>query len=71
MSINFRKSKKIGDFIRLNFSKSGVSATIGIPGLSINIGKNGMYLNCGLPGTGLSTRKKLKGKRNEAVQTAD
>ena len=64
--INFRKTQKVNDFVKLNYSKSGVSATIGIPGFSINIGKKGAFLNLGLPGTGISKRTKIKVKTNEA-----
>jgi len=58
--VNFRKTQKINEFIKLNFSKSGVSATVGIPGLSINLGQKGAFLNLGLPGTGITKRTKLK-----------
>lgn len=44
---------------RLNLSKSGMSATVGIKGLSLNVGQNGVYLNTGMPGTGIYDRTKL------------
>lgn len=48
----------------MNFSKSGVSATVGKNGASINISKNGVYGNvnpniAGVKGTGMSYRKKI------------
>lgn len=64
MGIRFSKSIKLGDYVRLNISKSGVSATIGKKGASINVGSKGSYLNLsptimGITGTGVSYRKKL------------
>lgn len=66
MGIRFAKSIKLGDFLKLNISKSGVSATIGKKGASINIGGKGTYLNLspsavGISGTGMSYRKKIGG----------
>lgn len=61
MAINFRKRKKILPGVYLNFSKTGVSTTIGPRGANVNFGKNGAYLNTGIPGTGLYSRKKLGG----------
>ena len=37
MGIRFAKSIKLGDYLKINFSKSGVSATIGKKGASINL----------------------------------
>ena len=48
----------------MNFSKTGVSTTIGPRGANVNFGKNGAYLNTGIPGTGLYSRKKLGGGNN-------
>ena len=66
MGIRFAKSIKIGNFLRLNFSKNGVSATVGKKGASVNIGGKGTYLNLspsavGINGTGLSYRQKITG----------
>lgn len=66
MGLRFRKSIKLGNLIKLNISKSGVSATVGKSGASLNIGKNGVYANvspsvAGIKGTGVSYRKKLVG----------
>lgn len=59
--VNFRKRVKIAPGVTLNFSKSGVSTTIGPRGANVNIGKRGAYLNTGIPGTGIYSRKKLYG----------
>ena len=64
MGIRFNKSIKIGKLLKINISKSGVSATLGKKGASVNIGSKGTYLNlsptiAGITGTGLSYRQKL------------
>ena len=52
--------------VTLNFSRSGISTTVGVPGASINLGKKGAYLNTGIPGTGLYDRKRLGGPKKKA-----
>lgn len=64
MGIRFAKSIKIGNYLRINFTKNGLSATIGKKGASVNIGTKGAYLNLspaavGVNGTGLSYRQKI------------
>ena len=66
MGIRFAKSIKINNFLKLNFSKNGLSATVGKKGASVNIGGRGTYLNLspnalGISGTGLSYRQKIAG----------
>lgn len=71
--MRFQKSIQICKGVRLNVSKSGVSATIGVKGLSLNLGKRGAFLNTGIPGTGLSDRRRLFGgaKREGAPDARD
>ena len=57
MAFRFRKSVKIAPGIRLNFSKSGVSTSIGRRGATVNISKRGTRITAGLPGTGISASK--------------
>lgn len=59
MAWRFRKRAKIFPGVYLNFSKSGISTTIGPRGASINIGSDGAYLNTGIPGTGFYNRTKI------------
>lgn len=59
MGWRYRKRVKIAPGIHLNFSKSGISTTIGPRGASINIGPKGTYVNTGIPGTGLYNREKI------------
>ncbi len=66
MGIRFTKSIKLGNYLRLNLSKSGVSATVGRKGASVNVGKHGTFLNLspsllGVNGTGISYRTKIMG----------
>ena len=71
MGIRFSKSVKLGNYLRLNFSKSGVSASIGKKGATVNIGSRGTFLNLspsllGIKGTGLSYRKKISGSKKDS-----
>ena len=59
MGLRFRRSVKLAPGIRMNFSGSGVSWTLGPRGASVGIGKRGTYLNSGIPGTGLYARERL------------
>ena len=59
--MRFRRKTKLFPGVYLNFSKSGISTTIGVPGASINFGKQGAYLNTGIPGTGIYNRQRIGG----------
>lgn len=59
MGLRFRKSVRLAPGVRLNFSLSGVSATVGPRGASIGIGRRGTYFNTGIPGTGIYARERL------------
>lgn len=59
--MRFRRKTKLFPGVYLNFSKSGISTTIGVPGASLNIGKQGTFLNTGIPGTGIYDRQKIGG----------
>lgn len=60
MGLRFRKSVKLAPGVRINFSKSGVSASIGVMGLTYNTrGK----ITVGIPGSGLSYEVNLKKKK--------
>lgn len=61
--IRFRRSVKIVPGVRLNFSKSGMSTTIGTRGATMTFSKKGTYANIGLPGTGLYMREKISGSK--------
>lgn len=62
MGYFFRKSVKLGP-VRLNFSKSGVGASVGITGLRYSIRPNGgAYLNAG--GHGIYYRERIGSSRS-------
>ncbi|MBO7476423.1 MAG: DUF4236 domain-containing protein [Salinivirgaceae bacterium] len=60
---NFRKRKNILPGVTLNFSKKGVSTTIGPKGFRLSFGQNGTYLNTSIPGTGIYKRQKISGNQ--------
>ncbi len=64
MGWRFRKRIKIAPGIRLNLSRSGISATFGGKWGSVNVGKNGTYLNTGIRGTGLYRRDRISGSKS-------
>ena len=69
MAWKYRKRISVFPGFRLNLSKSGVSATVGIKGFNVNMGKNGSFVNAGLPGTGIYDRIKLDSKTvNNQIQ---
>lgn len=67
MAWSFRKRIKIIPGVSLNFSKGGISTSIGVRGASVTLGKNGAYLNTGIPGSGFYNRQKLSGGRRQLV----
>ena len=62
MGFRLQRSIRLGKFIRLNVSKSGVGVSAGVRGLRISKGPRGTHFSIGLPGTGLSYRKQLSSK---------
>ena len=64
MAWNFRKRVKVFPGVHLNFSKRGVSTSIGPKGAKITLGKRGTYLNTSIPGTGLYSRQKISDSHN-------
>ena len=58
MSCSYRKSLGSGPF-RVNFSKSGISYSVGVKGARVNVGPRGTYVN--LSSHGISYRRKISG----------
>lgn len=58
MSWSYRKSFGSGPF-RVNFSKSGISYSVGVKGARVNVGPRGTYVN--LSAHGISYRRKISG----------
>lgn len=67
MGVRFRKRVKIAPGVYLNFSGSGVSASVGVPGASVSFGKRGVHRNLGIPGTGLYSRQKISGSSSRST----
>ncbi|MBR1460969.1 DUF4236 domain-containing protein [bacterium] len=65
MGFYFKKSIKIGPF-RINFSKSGISVSLGVKGASVNVGPKTSSVNVGRKGVyykkSISTKKLLNKK---------
>lgn len=54
MSLRFRRSVKILPGVRLNFSKSTMGLSLGVPGARVSVNTRGeVYTSAGIPGTGL------------------
>jgi hypothetical protein len=54
MGLRFRRTLGILPGVRLNFSKSGVSTSVGVRGAHVTLGRTGVRTTVGLPGSGLS-----------------
>ena len=61
MAWSYRKRIKIIPGIHLNFSKSGISTSIGVRSANVTIGKSGTYINQSIPGLGIYKRQKISG----------
>ena len=61
MGLRFRKSMRLAPGVRMNFSGSGPTLTVGPRGASVGIGRRGTYVNTGIPGTGLYVRERIDG----------
>ncbi|ALQ35527.1 DUF4236 domain-containing protein [Fusobacterium hwasookii] len=67
MSFSFRKRLKIMKGLYLNFSKNGVSTSVGGPGATLNFGKNGTRVTTSIPGTGIRYSKNLSNNKKDIV----
>lgn len=61
MGMRFRKSVKICKGVKVNFSKSGASLSLGGRGHGMTFGGSGTRAHVGIPGTGLSYSTKIGG----------
>ncbi|MGA3294266.1 MAG: DUF4236 domain-containing protein [Candidatus Acidiferrales bacterium] len=59
MGWRFRKSFRVLPGVRLNLSKSGLSATVGVAPFHVNVGPRGVYGDVSIPGTGIYNRQRL------------
>jgi Protein of unknown function (DUF4236) len=66
MGFRFRRSFRVLPGIRLNLSRSGVSASFGVRGAHVTLGPRGTTTSVGLPGTGLSYTSHIPLKGSDA-----
>jgi len=59
MGFRFHRSMRVFPGVRLNFSRRGISTSIGVRGSSVTVGLGRSHLNVGVPGTGLSFQQSL------------
>lgn len=71
MGLRYRKSYNFKGF-RINFSKSGIGYSYGIPGLRYTVTANGKQrLTSSIPGTGISYVKEFGGKSKDNILETD
>lgn len=70
MGLRFRRSVKLFPGLRLNFSKSGISTSIGGKGATLNFGHGRRSLSLGIPGTGISYRVSEKAASKSSQSSA-
>jgi hypothetical protein len=68
--MRYRKRIRICKGVYVNLSKSGISTTFGIPGLSINHSSKGTFLNTGIPSTGIYDRKRIGGAHSSTKKSS-
>src|SRR5512142_2472305 len=66
MPIRFRRTLKIAPGVKINFSKSGMSTTVGPKGFHFTFGKRGVRRTVSIPGTGISEVDYIKKNETEA-----
>lgn len=59
MGFLFRKQLRLGKFLSLNLSKSGVGLSVGPPGAKVSLNPKRARVQVGIPGTGLGYRKDM------------
>ncbi len=65
MPIRFRRTLKIAPGVKINFSKSGMSTTVGPKGFHFTFGKRGVRRTVSIPGTGVSEVDYIKKNKTE------
>jgi hypothetical protein len=73
MGFRVHRSIRLLPGVRLNLSKSGVSASIGTRGAWLTFGKRGTRATVGIPGTGISYTQTLQphSEHQDAVQAPE
>lgn len=65
----WRKSLKILPGVRINWSRSGPSVSVGPRGAKMNFGPRGTYVSTSIPGTGLYYRQKVGNRKVGATRS--
>jgi hypothetical protein len=60
MPLRFRRTLKIAPGVRINLTKTGISARVGPRGAGVTVGTSGTTVSAGIPGSGLHVSQKLK-----------
>ncbi len=66
MPIRFRRTLKIAPGVKINFSKSGISTTVGPKGFHFTFNKRGVRRDVSIPGTGVSDISYIKKNETKA-----
>jgi hypothetical protein len=66
MPVRFHRTLRVAPGVKLNFSKSGLSTTVGPKGLHFTFGKRGVRRTISIPGTGISEVDYIKKNETEA-----
>jgi hypothetical protein len=69
MGWGFRQRLRILPGVYLNFSRAGVSVSVGAPGYRITVGKDGISETVSIPGTGVYRRRRVSGPLTPAGPT--
>ncbi|MBX3276262.1 MAG: DUF4236 domain-containing protein [Sandaracinaceae bacterium] len=67
MGFRFRKSFKVGG-VRINLSKSGVGASVGVKGLRVGVGPRGARVSASVPGSGMGYSARVGGGRARSAR---
>ncbi|HEX3038200.1 MAG TPA: DUF4236 domain-containing protein [Oscillospiraceae bacterium] len=68
MGLRFRRSVKIGKYVRLNFNKGSFGLTAGVKGAHVSLNSKGRRTtSVGIPGTGLSYVKTSSAKSHKST----
>lgn len=70
MGVRFHRSVRLLPGVRINFSKSGASLSLGGKGLTYNIGSKRNRATVGIPGSGLSYSKTMGNGKARTLTTA-
>jgi hypothetical protein len=57
MGLLFRKRLRLGKFLSINLSKSGVGLSVGPPGAKLSLNPRRARMQIGIPGTGIGYRR--------------